>query len=266
MSNFEQAFRGAENAAAAMLSSAEDLARLAKQLQKASREGNIGALRKVQEKLDDVLASMSQTVANAERSWPFEEGDEEQYLNESYADELRRLASDRGLEIHERDARLVAHPSILRILPGERRVRIDKKKIATIRPSYLVELLLKSQNKGGRYQTAAFLESLYNVYVEIVREERRDLMRSGGSGSVVPLDRIYRLLTSLPGSARDYDRTDFARDLYLLDANGPERTKKGATVSFPSATGTRRSRGLFTFLGPDGGEVDYFAIQFTEGG
>lgn len=265
MVDFEKGFRDAERAAATMLDSVGDLTKLARQLQKAAREGSIGGMKKAQEGLDGALASVSQATSNATQSWPFKDSDEEQYLSDSYADELRRVASERGLTIHERDGRLVSHPSILRILPDARAVRIDKKRVATIRPSYLASLLLENQKRAGRYESARFLESLYNVYVDIVRDVSADLARSGGFGTVVPLDRIYRLFTSLPGSSREYDRTDFARDVYLLDVNGPRSTRKGATVSFPSSTGARSAKGLFTFVGPDGRDVAYYGIRFSRG-
>ena len=83
---------------------------------------------------------------------------------------------------------------------------------------------------------------------------------------MVRLSKIYRLLTSLHGISRDYGRSDFARDLYLLDADGPRRTRRGAEVSFPSSTGTRTlSRDLFEFIGPDGHSVTYYGIRFIEG-
>ena len=266
MVNFEQGFRDAERAAATMLDSVGDLTKLARQLQKAAREGSIGNMKKAQEGLDGALASVSQATSNATQSWPFKDSDEERYFSDRYADELRRVASERGLTIHERDGRLVSHPSILRILPDARAVRIDKKRVSTIRPSYLASLLLENQKKAGRYDSARFLESLYNVYVEIVRDVSRDLAGNGGIGTVVSLDRIYRLFTSLPGSGREYDRTDFARDVYLLDVNGPRSTRKGATVSFPSSTGARSAKGLFTFVGPDGRDVAYYGIRFSRGG
>ena len=267
MDSFEQAFSDTEKAAAATVASAGDLIKLAKQLQKASKEGNIAAMKRVQGRLDDALGSLGQTVANAVRSWPFQDNEEEQYLRDGYSAELRRVALEHGLDIHERDDRLISHPSIVRILPGERAIRIDKKRISSIRPSYLTDLLLKNQQKPGRFQSGAFLESLYAVYSDIVSEERSDrhsLVKTGGR--VVPLDRIYRLFTSLPGSSREYDRTDFARDLYILESNGPKRTRNGAAVSFPSSTGTRRSKGLFSFVGPDGRDVEYYGLRFTEGG
>lgn len=265
MGSFEQAFSDTERAAKSTLDSAGELIRLAKQLQKASREGNLAAMKRVQGRLGDAMGSLGQTVANAVQAWPFREGEEEQYLRDGYSAELRRIASEQGLDMHERDDRLISHPSVVRILPGERAVRIDKKKVSSIRPSHLADVLLKNQEKPGRYQSGAFLESLYAVYSDIVREENPDrLVRI--AVRVVPLERIYRLFTSLPGSSRDYDRTDFARDLYILDTKGPRRTKQGAEVSFPSSTGTRRSKGVFSFVGPDGRDVQYYGLRFTEGG
>lgn len=265
MDSFEQAFSNTERAAKSTLDSAGELIRLAKQLQKASREGNLAAMKRVQGRLDDAMGSLGQTVTNAVQAWPFREGEEEQYLRDGYSSELRRIASEQGLDMHERDDRLISHPSVVRILPGERAVRIDKKKVSSIRPSHLADVLLKNQEKPGRYQSGAFLESLYAVYSDIVREENPDrLVRI--AVRVVPLERIYRLFTSLPGSSRDYDRTDFARDLYILDTKGPRRTKQGAEVSFPSSTGTRRSKGVFSFVGPDGRDVQYYGLRFTEGG
>lgn len=265
MDSFEQAFSDTERAAKSTLDSAGELIRLAKQLQKASREGNLAAMKRVQGRLDDAMGSLGQTVTNAVQAWPFREGEEEQYLRDGYSSELRRIASEQGLDMHERDDRLISHPSVVRILPGERAVRIDKKKVSSIRPSHLTDVLLKNQEKPGRYQSGAFLESLYAVYSDIVREENPDrLVRI--AVRVVPLERIYRLFTSLPGSSRDYDRTDFARDVYILDTKGPRRTKQGAEVSFPSSTGTRRSKGVFSFVGPDGRDVQYYGLRFTEGG
>ena len=135
MDGFERAFCDTESAADSILKSTTDMARLARQLQKAAKGGNITAIKKTQGQLDAALRVLDQVVTNAVRSWPFQDEEEEQYLKSGYTAELRRAASEQGLEIQERDGRLISHPSIVRILPGERAVRIDRKKIATIRPS-----------------------------------------------------------------------------------------------------------------------------------
>ena len=264
MDSMEQAFGNAEEAAASALKSAADLAKLARQLQKAAKEGNIAAIKRAQGKLDAALGDLRQAVADVLQSWPFEEGEEEQYLKEGYAAELLRAAAEQDLEIHERDGQLISHPSIVRVLSRERAVRIDKKKVSAIRPHHLVGLLLQNQKKPIRHRPERFLESLYGVYSELVREEFPGGLVKSGPGRVVPLDRIYKLFTSLPGSGRDYTPTDFARDLYLLDTSGLTKTRKGATVSFPASTGTRGARGLFTFVGPDGRDVQYYGLRFAE--
>ena len=243
MESFEQAFGNTEEAADSALKAATDLVKLTRQLQKAAREGNIAAIRKTQGRLDTELKVLGQVVNDAVRSWPLDDEEEERYFEDGYIHELRRAASERGLKIHERDGRLIVHPSIVQVLSRERAVRIDRKKVSAIRPSHLASLLDASQSKKSRHRPERFLESLHDVYSELVKEEFSGRPKQGGSGRVVPLDRIYKLLTSLPGSGRDYTRTDFARDLYLLDTSGLNRTRKGATISFSASTGTRGAKG-----------------------
>ena len=266
MAGFEQAFGDMERAAASTAKSAADLTKLAKALEKAAKDGNIAAAKRAQASMNEALNALRQEVANSVESWPFGDEDEQQYLNEGYAQELRAVAAEKGLEIYERDGRMIAHPSVVRVLPGARAVRIDRKQVSTIRPTRLAEILMENQKKPPRFRADRFLESLHQVYSEITREEDGSRMMTGRQGRVVELERVYRLFTSLPGSAREYDRTDFTRDLYLLDRDGPKTTGRGLQVSFPASSGTRSSRGVFSFVAPDGQVVTYYGIQFSEVG
>ena len=266
MDSFERAFSDTERAADSTLKSAAELVKLARQLQRAARDGNVTAIKRTRDKVDAQLSDLRQAAANTIRSWPFKDEEEEQYLKDSYTAELRGVASERGLEIYERDGRLISHPSIVRVLPGDRAVRIDRKKVSTIRPSYLVDLLIGNQKKPGRFPAGRFLEALHQVYSELVKKDSAGRLIEGVHGQVVQLSRIYKLFTSLPGSNRDYTPTDFARDLYQLETSGVTKTKSGATAAFPASTGTRGTRGLFTFVGPDGQNVQYYGIRFTKTG
>jgi hypothetical protein len=268
VTDLEQAFDDVERAATSTLESASGLLKQARSLQKAAREGNIARMKRARTDLDASLSGLMQAVANAVESWAFPDDEqEERYIEDRYSDEFSVVAAGKGLEIHERDGRLICHPSIVRMLPRDRAVRMDGRKISTIRPSYLADLLLKNQKKDSRHKSDAFLESLYAVYSDIVHGESSGRLMPDDWQRVVPLARIYKLLTSLPGAGRDYDRTDFARDLYRLQDGGPIRTRKGATVSFPASSGTRQAkRDLFTFVGPDGQDVVYYGIRFTKGG
>ena len=266
MASFEQAFSQMERAAASTAKSAADLAKLARALEKAAKDGNIAAAKRAQASMDEAMSALRQEVANSVESWPFGDDEEQQYLSDGYAQELRTVAAEKGLEIYERDGRMIAHPSVVRVLPSARAVRIDRKQVSTIRPTRLTDILLENQRKPPRFRADRFLESLYQVYSEITREEGPSQMMIGRQGWVVELERVYRLFTSLPGSAREYDRTDFTRDLYLLDRDGPKTTNRGLQVSFPASSGTRGNRGLFSFVAPDGQVVTYYGIQFSEVG
>ena len=259
VTGWEQAFDSAERAADAALEAAQALVSEAKKMQKAARIGHVAAIKRSQGAIDAAFAGLGRAVAEAANAWPFAEDDEERYFAGSYAAEFHRVALEKGLKIHERDGQLISHPSVVRLLPGDCAVRIDRKKVSAIRPSHLARLLLENQNKRSRHKSDRFLESLYRVYSELVREGRRGETASlEHQGPVVKLARIYDLLVALPGIKREYDKTDFARDLYMLQAHGPERTKTGARVSFH---GTRSA--TFTFVGPDGHVASYFGVRFT---
>ena len=159
MGRLEQAFADVEGAAEAALKSAKDLESLAKRLQKAAKEGNIAAIKREQGRLDGALSALSEDVSAAARSWTLEEAEEEALIRDGYADELREAAAERGLTLHERDGRLFASPSIVRVLPSERAVRIDRKQVSAIRPSHLAQLLAENQKRQGRYPAARFLEA-----------------------------------------------------------------------------------------------------------
>ena len=265
MTSFERAFDDVEEAAASTLKSATDLVKLARELQKAAQGGNINAIKRVCSRLDPALGSLRQEVANATETWPFTDEEEENYLKEHYANELYHAAKEKKLSIHERDGRLISYPSIAQILPGDRAVKIDRKKVSTLRPSRLVEFLIERQKKPPRFRSDAFLEALYAMYLLISREQSSTRLINGGYGPVVPLAEVYKAFTSLPGSKREYDNIDFARDIYSLEANGPSYTKKGARVSFPSSTGAKRARDTFQFVGPDEQLITYYGIQFSRG-
>ncbi len=265
MGSFEQAFSEVERAAASTARSAGDLAKLAKALEKAAKEGNIAAIKRGQSRLGEALNALRQEAANAGDSWPFQEKEEEDYLKDGYAAELRSVAAEKGLDIYERDGNMIAHPAIVRTLPGSRAVRIDRKQVSTLRPSYIAEILIRNQQKPARVQTGQFLSALYQVYCELTREESPARTEDSQGGQVIELVRIYRLFTALPGSNREYDRTDFARSLYHLDSSKPQLTVSGMRVSFPSSGARRvRSENVFDFVAPSGQRISYYGIRFSK--
>jgi len=186
------------------------------------------------ERMANAVSLIRQEVDNARNAWPFDQDEEERYLRESYLVELKEAATRKNLRVHDRDGRLISHPSVVRVLPGEKAVKIDRRKVSTIRPSKLVDMLAANQQKPPRFRPETFLEAMYKAYLVLVGDDRSGkLIQNREVGPVIPLLKVYDVFTSLPGSNREYDRTDFARDLYFLESSDTRQVKSGARVSFP---------------------------------
>ena len=263
MSTFEEGFAAAENAADLVLKALGDNSRVARQMRKAAQDGNIGAVRRSSERLQETISLIQQEVANAADAWPFTPDGERGYLQEQYAEELKQVAGMKGLQMFDRDGRLIAHPSVLRIMAGDRAVQINRRQSSAIRPSKVVGTLEELQKKPPRFNPQQFLESLYEAYVALARSDTTDRLKLGEVGQVVRLDRIYNLFTGLPGTRRDYGLLDFARDLYSLETSEVKAVRAGASVSFPASTGTKNPRGTISFIGQNGETVLYYGIQFS---
>ncbi|MFN0071318.1 MAG: hypothetical protein ACKVVP_07485 [Chloroflexota bacterium] len=257
MPTFQRGFEDAERSAVAAARAAGSVATAAKQMQKAAQEGDINRLRRTTERIVAALDTARQEVANAKAAWPFTEEQEKEYFRDSYEGELVEEAARVGLTIQSRDARLVAYPSIIQILTGELAVRIDRKRVTAIRPSHLVETLVANQTKKVGYSSERFIEALYRAYQMISGPD--------GGGAPVLLARIYRAFTLRPGAGADYDKSDFARDLYMLDHSNPAITCTSSGARLTWQTSVRGDTNVFTFVSPTGELMKYYSVQFTEG-
>ena len=264
MPTFEQGFAAVEAAADAAEAAAKKLAATARRLRKAAQEGPLSKVRREGEQLVDALAVAGETATGAAASWPFAESEEAAYLDERYADELRAAAAAIGLNVTTRDEALVCSPSIVRLLPADRALTIDGKKRAAIRPSKLAADLYTIQQRmrpKSDAQQRRFLEALHKA-CKVIRGKAADPLFD--SGGIVPLAEVYAMFTSLPGSSLQYTKTDFARDIYLLDSSGVTTTKSGARVSFPFSTAAKSSTRIFSFVDRAGNLLSYYGVQFTE--
>lgn len=164
------------------------------------------------------------------------------------------------MNIFEEGDRLYCYPHLIRVLPADRAVIIDKTRERRLRPSFLVSHLKDLQNKPVRFRPEAFLESLWHAYeVTVQRRPSKDMF----AGAVIPLLEIYELLTLLPGQSKEYSLQEFARDVYLLDKSDVNRTRSGGTVSWPASSGTRSTGKAITVITQEGREQKYFGIAFV---
>jgi hypothetical protein len=254
LTTFEQGFEDTERAADAAAKAVGSLLAAAKQLKKAAHEGDTGAIRKSSERLGLAIDAVRQEVVNARGTWPFGEDAEDEYLRNEYESELMAAARASGLRMDQRDGRLLAFPSIVRVIPADRSLRIDRKRVLSIRPSRIIAALKANQTKKPRFAPDRFLESLFRAYRLIAGPDTQ--------GSTQALADVYEAFTLLPGATAEYGQSDFARDLFILDRSGLTRTKSGASFSLPASTGTKGAKGTFTFVAPEGELITYFGVWF----
>ena len=252
---FEQGFADAEQAASAAGKGVGALAGAVKQLARAASEGDLSKMQKASERLATLLESSRQDVLNARSAWPFSPEEEEKYLRDSYAAEVIDAARAASLSIQQLDEGLLVFPSVVRILPSERAVKINRKKVQAVRPSHLMKTLRAIQLRKPKATAEHLLEVFHRAYRLVVGKEY---------GKTVTLVSIYDALTLLPGSTAIYDQTDFVRDLFLLDRSRVTRTKSGATCSLPASTGTKGAKRTYSFMAPDGETKSYYGIRFSE--
>ena len=173
----------------------------------------------------------------------------------AFANELLQLGRSRGLALQEQDDRLVSYPSLIRVLPNDAAIEIDRKRQRGIRPSVVIEALRATQGRSPRFRAEAFIEALARAY-ELVRSSQ-----GKERGATVKLIDVYSVLTVLPGQSAAYSQQEFARDIYLLDESGLDRTKDGSRMTLPASSGARTSSTLATVM--RNGELKiYYGVEF----
>jgi hypothetical protein len=253
----EAALTSLERDAEATARAAAAAARAIKALQKAVRQGELRKLDAAIAAANQAVKALGQQFANTKDGWSF---DIEGYLSSGeFAKELIECARKQGVNIREQEELLYCYPSLIRILPGEQCVKIDKVKEPRLRPTVLASHLKEVQQRPPRFKPEAFLESLYEAYRRLNPPQRGLLTRPG---RVVRLLQIYDLLTILPGQSREYTKAEFARDIYLLDRSGVTKTRNGAVVEFSASTGTKTPSATITVITETGREKTYYGISF----
>jgi hypothetical protein len=225
-------------------------------LQKAVATGNLRDLERLRQ---TARAAAEEASRRAGDCGPFE-FDAAAYLAREgeFLTELIEAADKAGVRLYERDGTIFSYPVLVRPDPANAAVRVDKKRVFTLRPETLAASLKEAQSRDPKARPERFIETLFDAY-EYVRA-----IRKIDAYIDQPLSRIYDVLTLLPGS--DYSLLDFTRDLYFLDTSDVQKTRKGFRMSLPASTASReRSARPLRFVTRDGYEKNYVAIKFTPG-
>jgi hypothetical protein len=258
--SLEKALAKTEADADASLKAANAVVSSLKKLRGSIKAGSLRELKRAIDSSEQAIAALKQQFSNTKDGWNFEA---ENYIGSSaYLEEILEMSKSLGVSIFEQDERLYCYPFLIRIVPNELAVQIDKAKEKRLRPSVLVSHLKALQDKPVRFKPEAFLESLFLAYDALIKSRGKGQV---GRGSVVTLRDIYRLLTLLPGQTKEYSLQEFARDIYLLDRSGVTETKKGCGVTMPGvSSGMKGTAGAIRVITQEGQDKLYYGISFSE--
>lgn len=258
MANFQDTLAEYGQGVDEWLSVAKKQAAAVGKLQKAIDAGKARDIEKLRE---DALSLSEGCAAKARECPPFS-FDITEYMqrDEGYLAEFKEAAEAAELTIFERDGTIFCYPVLMSLDAGLKAARIDNKSETSLHPETLVAILKKEQNRDPKAKPEQFIETLLKVYQLVVPGSGRS------EGADIPLAQIYKALTILPGSNRDYTLLDFTRDLYFLDISGITETKKGYHMSLPASTVSREGKksDILPFVTRDGHEKQYSAIKFTK--
>ena len=251
----EMTLVGVEREAEAALKAAGMAATQLRKARAAAKTGQLRDLRKAVAAAGALSAELAESVASLHNAFDLDE--QEYFASGEYVKELLAAAEGAGLAMFEEDDRLMCYPSLVRVLPADASVEVDKVRERRIRPSVLVSLLAAAQERTPRFRPESFLDSLRGAYELAV----------AGSGkspdAVVRLLDVWSVLTLLPGQSREYSKQEFARDLYLLDQSGVTSTPRSPrTLRWSASTGTKSS-GVLTTVARSGQQQRYWGVSFS---
>lgn len=251
----ESALDATERDADATLRSLAAAVRSAKRAKAAAASGQLRELQQALEAAAALAEQAATAAAELHAGWRFDAAS--YFSSGEYAKELLGSAVDAGLQAFESDDLILSYPAIVQVSAGDATVVIDKKKERRVRPSVLVGQLAALQQRPPKFRPEPFIEALASAYDHVAGLRR---LRPGAPARLVD---VHRVLTLLPGAAREYTRQEFARDLYLLDQSGVVDVKDGRRMSLP-ASAMSRSGAVLATVTRSGQTKLYAGIVFAE--
>lgn len=251
----EVTLAGVEREAEAALKAAGMATTQLRKVRAAAKAGQLRDLRKAVAAAEALSAELAESVASLRSAFDLDE--QEYFASGEYVKELLAAAEGAGVAMFEDDDRLMCYPSLVRVLPADASVEVDKVRERRIRPSVLVSLLAAAQERPPRFKPEPFLDSLRGAYELAVAGSGK------GPDAVVRLLDVWSVLTLLPGQSREYSKQEFARDLYLLDQSGVTSTPRSPrTLRWSASTGTKGT-GVLTTVARSGQQQLYWGVSFS---
>lgn len=250
-------------------STAKRLAKAAKELEAASRaldqaaaKGLFTKLSPAVERTSAIHQQIGEELQELTSSWVVDDDAVGGVLDQHLMSEVEESLKRQGVALHRYGNGWSASPVLIRFDSKGRSLKIDKARLPSLRPSVIAAAIVAARQRQS-VRPEQFIEILLVAY----RATVGSISLTNSSirlGSSVPLSEVYKSLTLLPDSRREYSIESFTRDLFLLDRSGISTTQDGQQVFLSASTSSKSGSGVLTVLDETGAPQNYFAVAFRE--
>lgn len=229
---------------------AKNEASLQKNLEKGDLKSalkDLNNLRVAVASLEEKLVQLDKTTNSFDSSSYMESGD--------FSTQLLELCEEKNINVVGEFPVFEMFPYKVRIDAETQEIFLDKKKVSTLRPAFLVDTIRNGQEKLNKasFNAVQFANELEAVYDIAVLQDKKKALE--GTNIYIQLNTIYKKLVPMARFKKDYDANAFAFDLARLYREKDNViTKSGRKVDFtPSRKGAGirilNAMGLEEFLG-----------------
>ena len=209
--------------------SANAVARLQKSVQKNADEGNLAEMKKNLTAFAEAVELLKARVSAYEaETASFDTAS--YFMDGEFTRQLLEACEERQIDVKGEKGVYEMFPYRIRIVGESEEVWMNRKKLASYRPSFVAKTVKEGQEKLNRakFNSASFMAELAEAY-------DTSCLKSGVRiGSTQLLTKIYRNLAPMARARREYDMQAFAYDLARIYEEGPEAwvLKDGRAFTF----------------------------------
>lgn len=218
--NYEELYAELASLEKDLKDSVGTVTRLNKRIDKNAGSGNLTEMKK---DLEQLLEASDQLRIRAER---YNEAvnsfdTKEYFVTGDFTKQLLAACAERKIDVKGEKGVYEMFPYKVRIYGDDEHaeeVWINRKKIASFRPAAVADTVKQGQEKlyRARFNETSFMDELSEAYdVTCLKNGLRN-------GSTVTLTKIYKAMTPMARSRKEYDNQAFAFDLARLYEKGPE--------------------------------------------
>ena len=196
------------------------ITRMQKAIQKNTEEGNLTELKKNLDTIREAMGILGENVeVVTEELCSFDT--KEYFLSGDFTKQLLEACTEKGVDVRGEMGVYEMFPFKVRIAGDEehsQEVYINRKKLPSFRPSFIVETIRKEQERLGKanFNPLPFMNEIAEGY------ETACLKSGSRIGSSQSLDKIYKFMTPMSRARKEYDKQAFAYDLARIYEMGPD--------------------------------------------